>query len=257
MIYASAGGQRSSRRIEDLCGTDVAFRVICAQDVPDHSTIARFRKDNTAAVEALFVQVLELAGQAGLGRVGVVALDGTRVAANASHQANRRRSWLREQVATMMAEAEQVDEQEDAQFGEENPSRVDPEWTDPTTRQARIAAALARAEQAAEKATAPHRARTAAAQERVRCAEQRVAEDQAAAEQRHQAYQQRQAGAEARFGPGARPEGARPRPPGQAQRSRDAQARLAAARARLAAAEAAAVEAEAGQDPRGGVRSSV
>ena len=70
LVYAYAGGQRSSRRIEDLCVIDVAFRVICAQDVPDHSTIARFRQDNTAAVESLFVQVLELAGEAGLGRVG-------------------------------------------------------------------------------------------------------------------------------------------------------------------------------------------
>ena len=70
LIYAYAVGQRSSRRIEDLCVTDVAFRVICAEDVPDHSTIARFRKENREAVAGLFVQVLELAGAAGLGRVG-------------------------------------------------------------------------------------------------------------------------------------------------------------------------------------------
>ena len=65
LVYAYAGGHRSSRRIEDLCGADVAFKVICAQDPPDHSTIARFRQDNTDAVESLFVQVLELGGHAG------------------------------------------------------------------------------------------------------------------------------------------------------------------------------------------------
>lgn len=83
LIYAYAVGQRSPRRIEDLCVTDVAFRVICAEDAPDHSTIARFRKENREAFAALFVQVLELAAEAGLGRVGKVALDGTRIAANA------------------------------------------------------------------------------------------------------------------------------------------------------------------------------
>ena len=62
LIYAYAHGQRSSRRVEDLCSTDVAFRVVCAQDPPDHSTIARFRQDNTTAVVSLFVQVVELAG---------------------------------------------------------------------------------------------------------------------------------------------------------------------------------------------------
>jgi transposase len=251
LIYAYAGGQRSSRRIEDLCVTDVAFRVICAQDVPDHSTIARFRQDNTAAVESLFVQVLELAGEAGLGRVGVVALDGTRLAANASHQANRRRSWLREQVAMMMAEAEQADEQDDAEFGEENPSRVDPQWANPRTRQARIAAALARTEQAAAKATAAQQARVAFHQDRVRESEQRVADTGAAAEARYQDYQQRQADAEARSGPGARPPRRPAPPPDQAYDVRAATTRLANDQARLAEAVRAAVEAEARLDPPG------
>jgi transposase len=251
LIYGYACGHRSSRRIEDLCGTDVAFRVICAQDPPDHSTIARFRQDNTEAVESLFVQVLELAGQAGLGRVGVVAIDGTRLAANASHSANRRRSWLAEQVAAMVSEAEQTDQAEDDLFGKVgNPSRVDPDWCDPTIRAARITAALARAEQAAAKATAPHRARAAAAQDRVRRAEQKVADTWAAAAERQQAYQQRQADAEARSGSGARPEGGAPKPPGENAPARDAQTRLDNAKGRLATAKTALVEAEAGLDPR-------
>ena len=134
LIYAYAVGQRSSRRIEDLCVTDVAFRVICAEDVPDHSTIARFRRENRDAVAGLFVQVLELAGEAGLGRVGVVAIDGTRIAANASYGANRRRSWLWQQVDEAMAEADRVDAEEDVLFREGNPSRVAEPWCDPNTR---------------------------------------------------------------------------------------------------------------------------
>ena len=251
LVYGYACGHRSSRRIEDLCGTDVAFKVICAQDPPDHSTIARFRQDHTDAVESLFVQVLELTGQAGLGRVGVVAIDGTRIAANASHAANRRRSWLAERVATMMAEAEQADQAENDLFGEDNPSRVDPDWCDPTSRQARIRAALARAEQTAGKAAAPHRARVDAAVDRVRRAEQKVAETWTAAEQRYQAYQQRRADVEARSGPGARPEGAAPKPPGQGSQAQYAQTRLDNARDWLAKAEARLAETQAGLlDPR-------
>src|SRR4051794_16038672 len=62
LVYAYATGQRSSRRIEDLCGTDVAYRILCAQDVPDHTTIARFRQTHHDAVADLFTQVLTLAG---------------------------------------------------------------------------------------------------------------------------------------------------------------------------------------------------
>jgi transposase len=251
LIYAYACGHRSSRRIEDLCGSDVAFKVICAQDSPDHSTIARFRQDNTDAVESLFVQVLELAGEAGLGRVGVIAIDGTRIAANASYQANRRRSWLAEQVETMMAEAEQADTTEDDLFGAEaNPSRVGREWAHPTSRRERIKAALQRTEQAAAKAAAPHRDRVAAASDRVQRAEQKVAGLWAAAEDRQQAYAQRQADAEARSGPGARPEGRAPNPPGQTWQARHADARLGNAKDRLAKAETVLAQTEAGLDPR-------
>ena len=168
VIYGYAHGQRSSRRIEELCSTDVAFRVICAQDAPDHTTIARFRQANDEAVAELFVRVLELAGEAGLGRVGVIAVDGTRIAANASWAANRRRSWLREQVKEAMAEAERVDTNEDARFGVEvNGGEVDQCWIDPATRAGRIKTALARAEQLVEQQSAAQDARVASWQDRV------------------------------------------------------------------------------------------
>jgi len=83
LIYAYCRGVRSSRQVERLCGTDVAFRVLCAQDVPDHCTVARFRADCQDAFASLFTHVLLIAGHAGLARFGTVAIDGTKIAANA------------------------------------------------------------------------------------------------------------------------------------------------------------------------------
>jgi transposase len=248
LIYGYAMGQRSSRRIEDLCVTDVAFRVICAQDVPDHTTICRFRQQNRDAVVVLFTQVLELAGEAGLGRVGTVALDGTRIAANASHGANRRRSWLRQRVEQMMAEADRVDAEEGTRFGAENGSLVDRLWCDPASRGERIKAALLRADEAADRLSAPQRDRVERQRRRVARAERRVVKTQAGAAQRQQRYQQRRADAEARSGSGARPTGRPAVRPEQAHDTKKALARLAAERARLAAAEVAAAEALAAQD---------
>jgi transposase len=245
LIYAYAMGQRSSRRIEDLCVTDVAFRVICAQDAPDHSTICRFRKQNREGLAAVFVQVLELAGEAGLGRVGVVAIDGTRMAANASYGANRRRSWLQHQVDQMMAEADRADAAEDALFDSDNPSRVAEDWCDPATREGRIRAALARAEQAADQAAATAERKVAVRRARMVESEERLAQQRAAAAEGWQDYQRRRAEAEARGEP--KPLG---RPPSQQARgTRRALARLAHDQARLAQAEAAAAQVRAGVDP--------
>jgi transposase len=241
LIYAYATGQRSSRRIEDLCVTDVAFRVICAQDVPDHSTIARFRKENREALAALFVQVLELAGESGLGRVGVVAVDGTRIAANASYGANRRRSWLRDQVDQMLGEADRVDAEEDVLFGEDNPSQVAAPWSDPSTRVERIRAALARTEQAAAQAAQAEERRVAARRARVEESVERVAQQRGAAAARWEDYQRRRAEADKQGSPP--PTGRPPAPPEQAGGTRRALARLAADQARLADAEAAAAQA--------------
>jgi transposase len=241
LIYAYAMGQRSSRRIEDLCLTDVAFRVICAQDVPDHSTIARFRQVNREALAALFVQVLELAGEAGLGRVGVVAVDGTRIAANASYGANRRRSWLRDQVDQMLGEADRVDAEEDVLFGEDNPSQVAEPWSDPSTRAERIRAALARTEQAAAQAAQAEERRVAARRARVQESAERVAQQRNAAAARWEDYQQRRAEAKEQGNPP--PTGRSPAAPEQASRTRRALARLASDQARLAEAEAAAAQA--------------
>lgn len=117
LLYAYCTGQRSSRQIERLCEVDVAYRMICASDVPDHTTIARFRQAYQEYAEALFVEVLLLCKEAGLTKVGVVAVDGTKIAADASLKANRTEEQLTAEVAAMMAEAEAVDAAEDDEFG--------------------------------------------------------------------------------------------------------------------------------------------
>lgn len=118
MIYAYATGQRSSRRIEQLCADHVAYRVLCAQDPPDHTTIARFRAAHDAVFTDVFAQVLRLCAQAGMVAVGVISIDGTKIAANASKSANRSRQWVAEQAHRIaeeaVAEAAAVDADEDA-----------------------------------------------------------------------------------------------------------------------------------------------
>lgn len=156
LIYAYAVGERSSRQIERLCHVDVAFRVACAQDVPDHATIARFRKDHEQALADLFEQILRLCVKAGMGRLGTVALDGTKIAANAALAANRSDVKIRQMVADMLAEAGKVDDGEDAMFGqEERGDDLAPQWRDPRGRAARLKQAfdeLVAEDEAAEQA---------------------------------------------------------------------------------------------------------
>jgi transposase len=114
LIYAYCQGVRSSRQIQQRCVTDVAFRVLCAQDVPDHTTIARFRAEHQEVFAGLFAQVLRVAAAAGLAHFGTVAIDGTKIAANASMDANRHREWLVGEVNALLGEAAQVDAEEDA-----------------------------------------------------------------------------------------------------------------------------------------------
>src|SRR2546421_4360952 len=118
LLFAYCTGERSSRRIERRCHEDIAFRVITANAAPDHSTIARFRQANEQALAACFTEVLRLCAAAGLVRVGVVALDGTKVEANASLQANRSLEAIEAEVQAMLAEAAATDRAEDDLLGE-------------------------------------------------------------------------------------------------------------------------------------------
>jgi transposase len=89
LLYAYAVGERSSRAIERRCREDVAFRVISANHVPDHATIARFRVRHEVALGEVFTQILGLCANAGLVHLGLIAVDGTKIAGNASREANR------------------------------------------------------------------------------------------------------------------------------------------------------------------------
>jgi transposase len=124
LLYAYATGERSSRRVERRCIDDVATRVICANQRPDHTTIARFRQRHEAALADLFGEVLGLCADAGLVRVGVVAIDGTKVHANASNHATRSYEDIAREI---LAEADAVDAAEDEQFGAARGDELPPE----------------------------------------------------------------------------------------------------------------------------------
>jgi transposase len=117
LLYAYCLGLRSSRKIEQLCERDIGFRVIAANQVPDHSTIARFRQANQEELAALFTQVLRLCAEAGLVKVGVVALDGAKMKANASLAANRKYASIEKEVKRILAEAADKDAEEDKMYG--------------------------------------------------------------------------------------------------------------------------------------------
>jgi transposase len=115
ILYAFATSVRSSRAIERHCRQDVAYRVITGNLVPDHATIARFICRHERALADLFAEVLKLCDRAGLVKPGVVSIDGTRIAGNASPEVNYRF----EQIAgEILAEVRATDEAEDEAFGE-------------------------------------------------------------------------------------------------------------------------------------------
>jgi transposase len=124
LLYCYATGTRSSRRIMRRCHVDVACRVIVGEDIPDFRTISDFRKIHLARLEALFVEVLKLCALAGLATVGTIALDGTKVKANASrHKAMSydrikvEETRLKEEIAKLLADAQAADDAEDIQHG--------------------------------------------------------------------------------------------------------------------------------------------
>jgi len=124
LLYCYATGTRSSRKIMRRCQADVACRVIVGEDIPDFRTISDFRKNHLERLETLFVEVLKLCALAGLTKVGTIALDGTKIKANAArHKAMsydrmpEEEARLKEEIATILAEAESADTTEDASHG--------------------------------------------------------------------------------------------------------------------------------------------
>jgi len=157
LVYAYAVGERSARGIERRCVEDIAFRVIAADQAPDHATIARFRVRHEAAISGLFTEVLALCAEAGLVSVGVVALDSTKIAANASGQANRSYEQIAREI---LAEAGAVDRAEDELYGDRRGDELPDELADPVTRKVRLKEAKRRLEErrAAEQAKVDARA---------------------------------------------------------------------------------------------------
>jgi transposase len=183
VLYAYAIGERSSRRIERRCIEDVAFRVIAANRAPDHATIARFRVRHEGALSELFGEVLALCAKGGLVSVGVIAVDGTKVHANASHHANRDYQQIARDI---LAEADAVDRAEDEQFGDRRGDELPPELATSQGRRGWLREAKRRldAERAAEAKPIP-RSRA----ERLLECRRRLEEDLAAETAANNAYE--------------------------------------------------------------------
>jgi transposase len=137
-LYAYCVGESSSRQVERRCAEDVAFRVIAANRAPDHTTICRFRQRYAQRLADLFVQVLALCAKAGMVRVGTVAVDGSKLAANAGLSANRSYEKIRQEVERFLADADAVDAAEDARFGDARGDELPAELADPVTRRERL-----------------------------------------------------------------------------------------------------------------------
>lgn len=287
VMYAMSCGERSSRQIEDRTRVDAAFRIASGNQFPDHSTLCRFRQrtgGEDGPLEDLFTQVLYVCAVAGLGRLRVISVDGSKVWADASKEANRTLAGLRKLSRQVLQEAAAADGEcgcEGHGHGEAAGAGGDgcpccaggilpglglcgpavlPQGWGGASRAERIAAALADLEAAREAEDAARRqqaeaylAKTRAGQaplgrvpDEVAVTVAEIALEQATAAQqaRCDAYDQRVAASAGRGVPGARPA-----PPEQAAAVRRCRERLAAARK---AAAARAVQAAAGQDPPGG-----
>ena len=162
-------GIRSSRKLEQACWNQVAFRWLAGGEAPAYRAIAKFRKRHLSALGHLFVQALELCQAAGMVSLGQVALDGTKVRANASRRKamsyarmTEKQKVLAEEVSALLAEAERIDKDEDARFGKDNSGQGLPaELARRESRLAKIAEAKAALEAEARERTAAQAAERA------------------------------------------------------------------------------------------------
>ena len=286
LIYAYLQAERSSRRIEERCRTDAAFRVATGNLVPDHSTICRFRAaaaQEGGPLEDLFTRVLFVLAAAGLGRLDVISVDGSKIWADASKQANRTERGLRKLARKILDEAARADGEGCACDGHEHgeaaglpggggcgccdggtlpglgldgPAVPRGGWGG-ATRAQRIAAGLAELEAAR---LAREQQRRAAAQayldaaragqaplgsipQEVAMAAAELRLEQAIAARQTQLSGWQQAAAAGKPPPG-------PRPRGEGKMVRKAREKLAAARARQAARDAAAAQQDPAEDTK-------
>lgn len=148
LLYAALQGVRSSRCIERACRTDAAYKLICGTygDSPDHVTICRFRQRHEGAIKGVFCQVLLACWRAGLLRLAVIGVDGTKFEADAAMDVNRTVATLRDESVRILAEMESVDAEETARFGAGCGDEMPAEFVDAARRLERIEEALAYAE---------------------------------------------------------------------------------------------------------------
>src|SRR5208283_5066642 len=162
LLYAYCTGVPSSRQIEKRTHEDVAFRVIAANRHPDHDSICEFRKRHLKALAGLFVQILRLCQEAGLVKLGHVALDGTKIKANASkHKAmgygrmKKKKEELEKEIDELLKNAEAVDKEEDKKYGKGKKGWDLPdELKRRETRREKIKAAMSALEEEAEQQAA-------------------------------------------------------------------------------------------------------
>ena len=169
LLYGYCVGVASSRRMAQRLHEDVAFRVLAANNTPDFRTISDFRKDHLGALSGLFLQVLMLCQRSGLVKLGHVALDGTKVRANASkHKAmsyrkmKEKEAQLSAEVAELLRQAQEVDEEEDRRYGRDERGDELPEelaFREGRLEKIREAMAALEAEAQAEAAAAQGKAR--------------------------------------------------------------------------------------------------
>lgn len=152
LLYSYCMGERSSRQIERLCQVDVAYRIVSANQQPDHATIARFRQIHDKALETMFTKILELCSNAGLIKLGVVAIDGTKIKANAALASNKSFDGIEKEVKKMLEEAAAKDNDEDLLYGKDRRGDELPEeLANPKTRLKRLRECKAQLEEEAAK----------------------------------------------------------------------------------------------------------
>jgi transposase len=143
LLYAYCLGVRSSRQIERRLSEDIAFRVLAANQTPDHVTIARFRVRHQQALAGCLVESLKLCAAAGMVRVGTVALDGTKLAGNAADKANRTLDKIEREVDEILRQAAAADQHEDQLFGDARGDELPEALATKTGRLARLRQAKA------------------------------------------------------------------------------------------------------------------
>jgi transposase len=174
LVYAYCVGVRSSRKIAAACERNLAFRAMVGDAPPDFRTISDFRKIHLAVFEKLFVEVLRLAGEMGLVKLGNLSTDGTKMGANASRHKAMSYGYMAKDIARLQAEikklleeAEQMDAEEDAALGSRRGDELPDELKRRSDRLAKIEEAKARLEgEAAARAAEEQRQRDAAQTER-------------------------------------------------------------------------------------------